>query len=93
MLICLFYSVLITCVMCSICHRQLLPLVCLGLIKILSLFNSLNGISVHWFLSRDCISGVFGLFSAGLGTEIFCAMSWKFSGKNECMTFILNFFF
>lgn len=29
----LFYNVLITCVMCSIYHRQMLPLVCLDLIK------------------------------------------------------------
>lgn len=88
MIICLFYSVLSTCMMCVICHRQLLPLVFLGLIKIFSLFNSWNGISVHWWLSRDCIIGVFDFFSAGLGTEIFCAVSWKVSG-NECMTFIL----
>jgi len=76
-------------VICIICHRQLLPLVCLGLIKILSLFNSLNDISVHWCLSRECIIGLLDFFSAGLGTEIFCAMSWKISGNNECMTFIL----
>ena len=32
---------------------------------------------------------MFDCFSAGLGTEIFCAVSWKVSGNNECMTFIL----
>lgn len=32
---------------------------------------------------------MFDFFSAGLGAEIFCAVSWKVSGNNECMTFIL----
>ena len=32
---------------------------------------------------------MFDFFSAGLGTEIFCAVSWEVSGNNECITFIL----
>lgn len=32
---------------------------------------------------------MFDFFSAGLGTEIFCAVSWKVSGNNEFMTCIL----